>query len=162
MAVPRIVASTKPAVAPLAEALGGSETILLVEDSDPLRKLTQSFLESHGFRVHAAQNGEEALQVEAQHSGKIDLLLTDVVMPGMNGKALAERLLQKQSGMRVLYISGYTDSFIARHGALEPSTVLLHKPFTEEELIRKVREVLDIKRAEGGEQRTSDLASQKH
>jgi len=155
-------ASTKPAVAPLAEAIGGSETILLVEDSDPLRKLTQSFLESHGFRVHAAQNGEEALQVEAQHSGKIDLLLTDVVMPGMNGKALAERLLQKQSGMRVLYISGYTDSFIARHGALEPSTVLLHKPFTEEELIRKVREVLDTKRAEGGEQPTSDLASQKH
>lgn len=132
----------------LVETIGGTETILLVEDSEPLRKLTQSFLQSYGFRVLVAQDGEEALRLEAQHSGKIDLLLTDVVMPGMNGRALAEKLLPKQPGMCVLYISGYTDSFVARHGVLEQGMVLLHKPFTEEVLIKKVREVLDTESAE--------------
>ena len=131
-------ASTTPSV----ETMGGTETILLVEDSEPLRKLTQSFLQSHGFQVLSAQDGEEALRLEAQHSGKIDLLLTDVVMPGMNGRVLADKLLPKQPGMRVLYISGYTDSFVARHGVLELGMVLLHKPYTEEVLISKVREVL--------------------
>ena len=116
-----------------------------MEDSEPLRKLTQSFLESHGFRVLVAQNGEEALQVETRHSGKIDLLLTDVVMPGINGRVLAERLLPRQPAMRVLYISGYTDNFVARHGVLEQGMILLHKPFTEEVLIKKMREVLDGK-----------------
>jgi len=135
------------ATTPVDETVGGSEIILLVEDSEALRKLTRSFLESHGFTVLVAQDGEEALEVEARHSGKIDLLLTDVVMPGMNGRALAERLLPKQLGMQVLYISGYTDSFVARHGVLEEGMVLLHKPFTEEVLIRKVRGVLDIKTA---------------
>jgi PAS domain S-box-containing protein len=135
--------ATMAATAPLAEKIGGSETILLVEDAESLRKLTRSFLESHGYRVLVAQNGEEALQAETRHSGKIDLLLTDVVMPGMNGRVLSERLLPKQPGMRVLYISGYTDSFIAGHGVLERGTALLHKPFTEDALIGKVREVLD-------------------
>lgn len=139
------------ATAPVDETVGGLETILLVEDSEPLRKLTRSFLESHGFRVLIAQDGEEALQVETRHSGQIDLLLTDVVMPGMNGRALAEKLGPRQPGMRVLYISGYTDSFVASHGVLEEGMVLLHKPFTEEVLIRKVRQVLDTKTAELGE-----------
>jgi len=130
---------------PVVKTTRGSETILLVEDSEPLRKLTQSFLESHGFRVLVAQNGEEALQVETRHSGKIDLLLTDVVMPGINGRVLAERLLPRQPAMRVLYISGYTDNFVARHGVLEQGMILLHKPFTEEVLIKKMREVLDGK-----------------
>lgn len=150
------------ATKPVDLTVGGSETILLVEDSEPLRRLTQSFLKSHGFRVLAAQNGEEALQVETRHAGKIDLLLTDVVMPGMNGRALAERLLPGQPGMRVLYISGYTDSFVARHGVLEEGMVLLHKPFTEEVLIKKVREVLD---SEGGKARkldTGQLIGQDH
>lgn len=150
------------ATTPVDETVGGSETILLVEDSEPLRKLTRSFLESHGFKVLAAQNGEEALEVEARHSGKIDLLLTDVVMPGMNGRALAERLLPKQLGMRVLYISGYTDSFVARHGVLEEGMVLLHKPFTEEVLIRKVLEVLDIKTAEAPKLETGQHIGQDH
>lgn len=79
-----------------------------------------------------AQDAEEALQVEAQHAGKIDLLLTDVVMPGMNGRVLADKLRSKQPGLRVLYIRGYTDSFIAARVVPEPSTVLLHKPFSEE------------------------------
>src|SRR5438105_2507942 len=128
---------------PPAEKLQGSEKILLVEDSEPLKKLAQKFLEAAGFHVLSASSGEEALEVAARHGGTFDLLLTDVVMPGMNGRVLAEQLLPRQPGMRVLYMSGYTDSFIAGHGVLEPGTQLLHKPFTDEVLLRKVREVLD-------------------
>jgi DNA-binding NtrC family response regulator len=125
------------------EKLRGSETILLVEDAEPLRKLAQTFLEAGGFRVLSAGCGEEALEVTASSGVTFDLLLTDVVMPGINGRVLAEQILPRQPGMRVLYMSGYTDSFIAGHGVLDPGTHLLHKPFTEETLIRKVREVLD-------------------
>src|SRR5713101_142459 len=125
------------------EKLRGSETILLVEDADPLRKLAQLVLETNGFRVLPARNGEEALEVAARYEGTFDLLLTDVVMPGMNGRALAEQLSTRQPGMKVLYMSGYTDSFIAGHGVLDPETQLLHKPFTEEVLVRKVRDVLN-------------------
>jgi CheY-like chemotaxis protein len=128
------------------ESLRGSETILLVEDAAPLRKLAQTFLEAGGFRVLSAESGEEALQVATRHKGAFDLLLTDVVMPGMNGRVLAEQLAPRQPGLKVLYMSGYTDSFIAGHGVLDPGTQLLHKPFTEEVLIRKVREVLDADR----------------
>jgi CheY-like chemotaxis protein len=121
----------------------GSETILLVEDSEPLRKLAKTFLESSGFRVLSAESGEDALVVAARFGKAFDLLLTDVVMPGINGRVLAESLSPRQPGMKVLYMSGYTDSFIAGHGVLDPGTHLLHKPFIEEVLIRKVREVLD-------------------
>jgi two-component system cell cycle sensor histidine kinase/response regulator CckA len=123
--------------------LRGSETILLVEDSEPLRKLAKTFLESRGFRVLSAESGEDALQVAARFGGAFDLLLTDVVMPGINGRILAENLLLRQPRMKVLYMSGYTDSFIAGHGVLDPGIHLLHKPFIEEVLIRKVREVID-------------------
>jgi two-component system cell cycle sensor histidine kinase/response regulator CckA len=160
--LPRVAerATQTTATTPLAETISGSEMILLVEDSEPLRKLTKSFLESHGFRVLVAQNGEEAIQLETSHSAKVDLLLTDVVMPGMNGRILAEKLLPRQPGMRVLYISGYTDSFIGRHGVLEQGMVLLHKPFTEEVLIRKVREVLDTKTADARIPETGKLIDQ--
>jgi DNA-binding response OmpR family regulator len=121
----------------------GSEMILLVEDADPLRKLAQAFLESNGFRVLSAASGEAALELAAHHSGIFDLLLTDVVMPGMNGRVLAEQLSLRQPGLKVLFMSGYTDSFIAGHGVLQEGTSLLHKPFTEEIFISKVREVLD-------------------
>ncbi|MFI5093941.1 MAG: PAS domain S-box protein [Candidatus Acidiferrum sp.] len=132
----------------------GSETILLVEDSEPLRKLAQAFLESSGFRVFSGENGEDALEVAKRFDGTFDLLLTDVIMPGMNGRVLAERLLPLQAGMKVLYMSGYSDSFIAGHGVLDPGTHLLHKPFTEEVFLRKVREVLD-----GGEKRTHEATA---
>jgi len=127
----------------LEEKQRGSESILLVEDAQPLRKLAQTFLEEAGFRVLPAGSGEEALEVAARFGVTLDLLLTDVVMPGMNGRALAEELSPRQPGMKVLYMSGYTDSFITGHGVLDPGTHLLHKPFTDEVLIRKVREVLD-------------------
>jgi DNA-binding response OmpR family regulator len=126
-----------------AERLRGSENILLVEDALPLKKLAQTFLEAAGFKVLSAGSGEEALQVAARSGVTFDLLLTDVVMPGMNGRMLAEQLQPRQPGMKVLYMSGYTDTFIAGHGVLDPGTHLLHKPFTEDVLIQKAREVLD-------------------
>ena len=131
-------------VAELVENLRGSESILLAEDSEPLRKLAQANLESAGFHVLSASSGEEAVEVASRYGKTFHLLLTDVVMPGMNGRVLAEQLSPRQPGMKVLYMSGYTDSFISGHGVLEPGTHLLHKPFTEEVLIRKVREVLDV------------------
>jgi two-component system cell cycle sensor histidine kinase/response regulator CckA len=121
----------------------GSETVLVVEDAEPLRRLTQSILESYGHRVMAAHNAEEAIQIAQRYPGKIDLLLTDVVMPGMNGKALADQLSRAMPALKVLFMSGYTDSFIAVHKVLAEDMALLHKPFTEDVLIRKVRQVLD-------------------
>jgi PAS domain S-box-containing protein len=143
--LPRYVgqAATVERIVDSREKLRGSETILLVEDSEPLRKLGQTFLEAGGFRVFPAESGESALEVATRFGGTFDLLLTDVVMPGINGRVLAEQLSPRQPGMKVLYMSGYTDSFVAGHGVLDPQTHLLHKPFTEEVLIRKVREVLD-------------------
>jgi two-component system, cell cycle sensor histidine kinase and response regulator CckA len=125
--------------------LRGSETILLVEDAEPLRKLAQMFLRDNGYQVLTAANGSEALQAAAQSTGPIHLLLTDVVMPGINGRVLAERLTLSQPAMRVLYMSGYTDSIIAGHGILEEGLYLLHKPFTEDKLLRQVRAVLDTR-----------------
>jgi two-component system, cell cycle sensor histidine kinase and response regulator CckA len=125
------------------DELRGSETILLVEDAEPLRKLAHTFLEAAGFRVLSAESGEHAIEVAAKCGITFDLLLTDVVMPGMNGRVLAEQLSRRQLGLKVLYMSGYTDAFIAGHGVLEEGIYLLHKPFTEDALIRKVREVID-------------------
>jgi len=134
---------TTAAVSQPTSTASGHETILLVEDAEPLRKLALRFLENHGYRVFQAQNGEEALMVARGSHEPIHLVLTDVVMPGMNGRVLAEKLLPRYPGMKVLYMSGYTDAFIAGHGVLEQGTALIHKPFSEELLIAKVREVLD-------------------
>jgi two-component system, cell cycle sensor histidine kinase and response regulator CckA len=123
--------------------LRGSETILLVEDAEPLRKLAHMFLRDSGYNVLTAADGAEALEVARRNTRPIDLLLTDVVMPGINGRVLAERLAPLQPAMKLLYMSGYTDAFIAGHGVLEAGTHLLHKPFTQEALTRKVRELLD-------------------
>jgi two-component system cell cycle sensor histidine kinase/response regulator CckA len=124
----------------------GSETILLVEDAKPLRILAQLFLKENGYQVLTAADGAEAQQVAAQNLDPIHLLLTDVVMPGINGRVLAERLALRHPAMKVLYMSGYTDSFIAGHGVLEEGIHLIHKPFTEETLMYKVRELLDASR----------------
>src|SRR5262249_55806770 len=125
----------------------GRETILVVEDAEQLRNLALRFLENHGYRVVHAADGEEALSVVRRLTEPIHLLLTDVVMPGINGRVLAERVLASHAEMKVLYMSGYTDSFIAGHGVLERGAHLIHKPFSEEDLLAKVREVLDSKRS---------------
>jgi DNA-binding NtrC family response regulator len=136
----------------------GTETILLVEDAEPLRKLAEIFLKESGYRILSAADGQQALQIARQHLGPIHLLLTDVVMPGINGRVLGERLAPSQPGMKVLYMSGYTDTFIAGHGVLEPGTHLLHKPFTQEILTRKVRELLDAK-PDSGDKKQADSIS---
>ena len=137
---PVSVASPPP---PPTETFRGTETILLVEDADALRKLAFTLLEQNGFHVLAAASGLEALKMLEGKHDKIELLLTDVIMPGINGRVLAGRLAAMQPGLKVLYMSGYTDSTIADHGVLDAGTSLLHKPFSEEALIQKVREVLD-------------------
>ncbi len=121
---------------------GGSETVLLVEDSDFVRALTHEILRLGGYRVLDASNGEEAIGLCRIHPGTIDLVLTDVVMPGMSGRELSERVKTLRPGIRVLYMSGYTDEAIARHGVLEPGMAFIEKPFTPDDLVRKVREIL--------------------
>jgi len=121
----------------------GSETVLIVEDDYGLRKFAQEVLQSYGYRILAAENGEDALRVSDEYESPIHLLLTDVVMPRMGGKELAERLQPLYPLMKVLYMSGYTDNAIVHHGVLAPGLNFLEKPFTPEGLARKVREVLD-------------------
>jgi CheY-like chemotaxis protein len=149
--LPRLFEEPTPADSPQSTSESkGHETILVVEDAEPLRKLACRFLENHGYKVLQARDGDEALSIAASSASPIDLLLTDVVMPGINGRVLAERLLPRYAGMRVLYMSGYTDSFIAGHGVLERGTVLIHKPFTEETLLEKVKEVLEARTEHAG------------
>ena len=121
----------------------GVETILLVEDDDMVRKLTYRFLDENGYRVLEARHGQEALAIYAQYHEPISLLLTDVVMPGMSGKDLAEQLIDICPELKVVYMSGYTDSAIEHHGILKQSIVFLQKPFSANTLTCKVREVLD-------------------
>jgi two-component system cell cycle sensor histidine kinase/response regulator CckA len=119
----------------------GTETVLLVEDEDPLRMLTRICLESNGYSVLDAPNAAAALELAKKHGGHIDLLLTDVVMPGMSGRELAKRLTALR-GVKVLYMSGYNNDLGDHHGILDGDTVLLDKPFTLHSLLTKVYEVL--------------------
>ncbi|MDL1962856.1 MAG: PAS domain S-box protein [Deltaproteobacteria bacterium] len=122
---------------------GGSETVLIVEDDDSLRKLAQNVLQQHGYKVLDAENGEDALRVSQAHEGAIHLMIADVVMPRMGGKKVAERLKLLYPRMKVIYMSGYTDNAIVLHGVLAPGLNFLQKPFSPEGLAHKVREVLD-------------------
>jgi len=140
------VAETAAAAAPRAAepaSLRGSETILLVEDDETVRGLTRRLLVARGHTVVLASQGEEALQLAQRHAGRIHLLVTDVVMPGMSGRELADRMQALLPGIKVLFLSGYTDDAIVRHGVLEPGVAFLQKPFAADALARKVREVLD-------------------
>ncbi len=121
----------------------GSETVLVVEDEEVIRHLVRKVLQANGYTVLVAANGRDAEQVAGQHGGPIHLLVTDVVMPGMNGREVAQRLAGARAGIKVLYLSGYTDDAIVHHGVLEPGVAFLQKPFTPAVLGRKVREVLD-------------------
>jgi DNA-binding response OmpR family regulator len=121
----------------------GTETILLVEDDVQVRALARTVLEAQGYVVLVANGPDAALQLAAERPGEIALLITDVVMPGMSGRELARRVAPGRPGLRVLYISGYTEDVVAHHGVLEPGLTLLQKPFTPQALSRMVREVLD-------------------
>ena len=125
------------------EIIGGGETILLVEDEDLVRGVAVAALKGAGYRVLEARNGGEALLLFEKHADKIDLLVTDVVMPGVSGKILAERLAQIRPGLRVLYMSGYTENTVVHHGVLEEGINFLEKPFPPNQLILRVRKVLD-------------------
>ena len=122
--------------------LRGTETVLLVEDEDPVRSLAAKVLRGLGYQVLEAKLGRQALEVSLAHTGHIDLLLTDVVMPEYSGSELARKLAESRSTMRVLYMSGYTDEAIIHHGVLAASIAYLQKPFTPDVLAAKVREVL--------------------
>ena len=142
---PRIDEPAQSAATDRGEAgsLRGSETILLAEDSTLLRVLTCALLENNGYKVIAAENGMEAVKLAERCDRPIHLLLTDVVMPGMSGRELADRLAVNRPDMRVLYMSGYTNDVIGHHGVLEPGLSFLQKPFSQEALTHKLREVLD-------------------
>jgi PAS domain S-box-containing protein len=121
----------------------GTETVLLVEDEANLRYLARQYLEKQGYRVIEAADGAVAMQIAVAHEGVIHLLLTDVIMPGMNGRELAQRISEIRPNVKVLYMSGYTENVIGRDGTLDAGVRLLQKPFTLRDLKSKVREVLD-------------------
>jgi CheY-like chemotaxis protein len=129
------------------EAPRGTETILLAEDTDSLREVIQETLRERGYTVLAAADGREALATARMFEGSIDLLLTDVVMPNMGGADLAKALLERRPGLRVVYMSGYTDGALSQHGVLGAGLHLVEKPFTSDRLARMVREALDEKPA---------------
>jgi PAS domain S-box-containing protein len=124
------------------ESQRGTETLLLVEDDDSVRELVRNVLRENGYRVLEASRGEEALELSELFAGRIDLLVTDVVMPGMNGRELARRLVNFRPQIKVLYISGYADNAVWYPGGLDAGGAFLQKPFSPEALARKVREAL--------------------
>jgi len=136
--------------AELHESLHGTETILLVEDELSLRKLSRHLLELCGYSVLEAEQGTEALKISQECTRTIHLLLTDVVMPGMSGRVLADQLVVQRPSTRVLYMSGYTGQTVGEHGVLAEGSYFLPKPFTKEALARKVREALDGRVAAAG------------
>lgn len=124
------------------EYIRGNETILVVDDEESLRTVVEELLGKLGYSVLSAGSGPEALALAEKFAGKIDLLLTDVVMDPLSGPALAEQLVHARPEMKVVYISGYDDGALAPDGVLKPGTVLVHKPFTFKILSTRLREVL--------------------
>jgi signal transduction histidine kinase len=143
--LPRVDEPAEPVAAPIpmTEPGRGTETVLLVEDAASVRMVTRQVLERYGYAVLEAPNGDTALRLAAKHHGPIHLLLTDVIMPGLSGRQLAEQLAQLRPDMKVLYASGYAGNAIVHHGILESGIAYLPKPFTPETLGRRVRQVLD-------------------
>ena len=145
--LPRVDDPTDPIEHPgdAALAVGGTETILIVEDEAPVRAVTRHLLQRNGYTVMEAADGPAALAlVDGEAAGQhIDLLLTDVIMPGMSGRELADQLRVRRPNLRVLFMSGYTDDAVVRHGMLEPGLAYLEKPFRPTTLLRKVRGVLE-------------------
>jgi two-component system, cell cycle sensor histidine kinase and response regulator CckA len=142
--LPRVDAPVDAAPAPRVVSVppAGSETVLVAEDEQMVRVLIRKVLEQAGYTVLLASGGAEALQLAARHAGPIQILVTDVVMPGMNGRELARRLLELRPDTKVLYLSGYADDAVERHGVLDPGTAFMQKPFSPGALANRVREVL--------------------
>jgi len=124
-------------------SLRGEETVLIVEDEEDVRALIHETLRLYGYHVLEAPQGDSALVICNNYKGKISLIITDVVMPKMSGKELVDRLQPDHPGMKVLYMSGYTDNAIVHKGLLEPDTQFIQKPFTPLSLLRKIRQVLE-------------------
>ncbi len=144
--LPRVDEATEP-LEPRTEPvklLEGTETVLLVEDEEMVRALLGEVLERSGYRILEAPGGSKAIEIAERHEGPINLLLTDVVMPGMSGGELAERLTMLRPDLKVLYISGYMDEVHAGRGLSNQGTAFLQKPFTPGALTSRVRELLDL------------------
>jgi len=131
---------------PFAEVPRGTEKILLAEDEQDVREVAREFLESGGYTVIEASNGAEALRLAAEHNATIDLLVTDMVMPGMTGRELARRLQQERSGVGVIYMSGYSERTAAETSQADANMCLLTKPFSRGSILRAVRQALDPSR----------------
>ena len=141
--LPRVDAPVSKAEDAAGDAMHGTETVLVVEDMAAVRAVTCEMLKRFGFTVYDAADGITAVQIADQLTGRIDLLLTDVVMPDINGRDLASRFRKTRPELKVLFMSGYTDDAVVRHGILQEGIAYLQKPFTPKSLVRKVREVLD-------------------
>jgi CheY-like chemotaxis protein len=135
--------AVRPPASDVSPTPRGTETILLVEDEEGVRALGRRILQAHGYTVIEAGDGASALRAAKAHRGTVSLLVTDVVMPGLNGRALAEQLVALRPSLKVLYVSGYTDDAVVRYGIQQDDTNFLAKPFTPDGLASKVRSVLD-------------------
>jgi DNA-binding NtrC family response regulator len=130
------------ATPPVAPARVGTQTVLVVEDEDGLRELAKRLLLRQGYTVLVAANADEALRLFGANEA-IDVLLTDVVMPGASGPELTRQLIEQRPALKVIYMSGYTEDAIVQHGVLKPGIAFLNKPFTSQTLGQKIREVLE-------------------
>jgi two-component system cell cycle sensor histidine kinase/response regulator CckA len=141
--LPRVDEAVEPTVIrPQASSLRGSETILVVEDEESVRLLVRKVLERYGYKVLTAATPKDATEIAGSTTETIALLISDVVLPQMSGRALADQIVPNKPGMRLLFMSGYTDDAIVHHGVLDEGTPFIQKPFTPQGLALKVREVL--------------------
>jgi CheY-like chemotaxis protein len=142
--LPVAAGAPEPSPPPVdAQALRGTETVLVLEDQMDVRGVIEKTLSRYGYTVIAAADGPEAIAIAAEHLRPIDLLLTDVILPGASGRDIATQVVATHPSLRVLYMSGYTDDVIVQHGILKPGLAFVQKPFTGDALARRIREVLE-------------------